>query len=140
MYANPQSILDRVHLFEDHKLIYNLNQMAKVVGINFTKSIDNSDVVLAIYGSNTNQDLVIERYIEMKDDEEVLSTFIKTIKDKNEKIIQGQMDFVPQVNQIININNAEYEVKKVKVILNSVSRVSGTFCGQNVMVELERTF
>ena len=65
-------------------------------------------------------------------------TFIKTIKDKNEKIIQGQMDFVPQVNQIININNAEYEVKKVKVILNSVSRVSGTFCGQNVMVELER--
>ena len=67
-------------------------------------------------------------------------TFIKTIKDKNEKIIQGQMDFVPQVNQIININNAEYEVKKVKVILNSVSRVSGTFCGQNVMVELERTF
>ena len=67
-------------------------------------------------------------------------TFIKTIKDKNEKIIQGQMDFVPQVNQIININNAEYEVKKVKVILNSVSRVSGTFCGQNVIVELERTF
>ena len=67
-------------------------------------------------------------------------SFIKTIKDKNEKIIQGQMDFVPQVNQIININNAEYEVKKVKVILNSVSRVSGTFCGQNVIVELERTF
>ena len=65
-------------------------------------------------------------------------TFITTIKDKNKKIIQGQMDFVPQVNQIININNAEYEVKKVKVILNSVSRVSGTFCGQNVMVELER--
>ena len=65
-------------------------------------------------------------------------TFITTIKDKNKKIIQGQMDFVPQVNQIININNVEYEVKKVKVILTSVSRVSGTFCGQNVMVELEK--
>lgn len=96
LYANPQSILDRVHLFEDHKLIYNLNQMAKVVGINFTKSIDNSDVVLAIYGSNTNQDLVIERYIEIKDDEEVLSTFIKTINDfliKNKRVIVSDLLF-----------------------------------------------
>ena len=65
--------------------------------------------------------------------------FVINIKGRKEVISQGNMGFLPQPGQIINISDIEYEVKSSKVVLESISRVNKTFDGHHVLVEIERT-